>query len=94
MTILKKAVLWSLPIWAFLILDTILMRTRMISLLSQYIHSFGLALLIVIDPSENLHDPSYTLMCAINCVFYSLIVWFVVFLVDRMRRRRTAKGQA
>lgn len=94
MTVLKKAVLWSIPVWIILIVDSYLWGVGS-ELLFVYVHAPGLFLSMALDPSgPNVHNPSLIAQCIYNCLFYFLIVWLIVYVVHRIRQRRVAKPQA
>jgi len=94
MKVWRKALVYSLPVWVFLIIDTSVFWARLnTSLIAGWIHLPGLMLQLLPSPTwAGIHNYSLYTVCALNCLFYHLVVWIIVYLVQRRRTRRSARS--
>jgi|GEM_PF-3708901 len=90
----RKAFVYSLPVWGFLIIDTFVSWALLkINPVAGWIHLPGFVLSGLSDPTwTDLHDYGLYTVCALNCLFYHLVVWIIVYLVQRRRTRRSARS--
>jgi hypothetical protein len=85
---LRTATLWSLPVCGFVILDSVLWASG--DNLLTYFHAPGVFLSIALGPLRDDFHSSGSMVwpCIFNCVFYFLLVWLIVVIVQRLHRRR------
>ena len=87
---LKRSLLWSIPLWVVLAVDTYLAVVDYGYL--GYVHAPGFLFGAILDPiGGNIHAPSMISVCICNCLFYSSLVWLVTYLILRARQRRRGK---
>lgn len=95
MILIRKAILWSLPIWCLLILlgyspklsNSIVIQIQGIMFALLMLPGFALVLLSI--PGQNVHSLNIHLLVITNCLLYSCFLYLILRVKEQYKIRNS-----
>ena len=89
MRLFVKSLLYSLPIWIFLVVDTEIYETVRSDLVRVFIYYPGWYLYALIVGEWNaVENADWMVVCILNCIVYYIVMLLALYLYDMVRHRR------